>query len=114
MTLTTEGTQLLRKLCSVYRSRRKAGKSIQQAGAFRSAEHIQKTYLPDWHRSDVIAACKELKDHGYLEYIRLDCQPQEIQFTEKAVAYSQQTILRYLPKLLGWLWKVVELVLPVK
>lgn len=110
MPITNEGEKLLKKLCAVYRSRRKAGKSIEQAGAFATAERIQKDYLPDWHKSDVIAACENLKDNGYLEYVPLDDQPQEIQLTDKAVAHSQQTFLRFVPKLLGWLWRVIELV----
>lgn len=114
MTLTNEGAQLLKKLCSIYRARRKEGKSIQQAGYFGSAKCIQQTYLPDWHKSDVIAACKNLKDNDYLDYIRLDCQPDEIQLTDKAVAHSQQTALRYFPKILEWMWKIIELVSPCK
>lgn len=109
MPITNEGEKLLKKLCTVYRSRRKAGKSIEQAGAFATAERIQRAYLPDWHRSDVIAACENLKDNGYLKYITLDNQPQEIKFTEKAVAHSQQTILRYLPKCFHWAARIWEL-----
>ena len=114
MALTNEGKQLLKKLCAVYRKRRKSGDPIRQAGAFGSAESIQKAYFPDWDKGDVIAACRNLKDNGYLDYITLDMQPDEIELTGEAVAYSQQTVLRYLPKCFDWLWRIVELVFPVR
>lgn len=111
MELTNEGKQLLKKLCTAYLARRKAKESIDQAGAFGSAKAIQQVYYPDWDKGDVIAACKNLKDNGYLNYIPLDNQPDEIQLTDKAVAHSQRTILQHLPKCFDWLWKVIELVL---
>ena len=111
MPITSEGEKLLKKLCTVYRTRRKAKETIDQAGSFASAEAIRNDYFPDWTKEDVIRACENLKDNDYLKYIPLDNQPQEIQFTDKAVAHSQQTILRFVPKLFGWLWRVIELVL---
>lgn len=111
MPITNEGEKLLKKLCTVYRSRRKAKETIDQAGSFASAESIKNDYFSDWTKEDVIRACENLKDNGYLEYIVLDNQPQEIKFADKTVEHSQQTILRFVPKLFGWLWRVIELVL---
>lgn len=109
MPITNEGEKLLKKLCTVYRSRRKAKETIDQAGSFASAESIRNDYFSDWTKEDVIRACENLKDNGYLKYIPLDNQPQEIQFTDKAVAHSQQTILRYLPKCFHWAVRIWEL-----
>ena len=60
------------------------------------ADAIRRRYLPDWKERDLHRACYSLRTAGYLDFIPLDNQPDEISLTDAAVIYSEQRFLRAL------------------
>ena len=92
--LTARASVLLDTLCRVCRERLANGASDTQSRFFGSAEDIRRRYLPDWESRDLQRACYSLQTAGYLEFIALDNQPDEISITDAAVIHSEQRFAR--------------------
>lgn len=101
--LTREASDLLKLLYGSYVFRRAEGIGRSEAVFFGSVEDVHAEYLDKMSPEDIFEICRELKRAKCISGLFADNTLYEIELTDDAIVYGEQTFKRNISELHQWI-----------